>query len=184
MGQSSPSDEKLSRLRQAGAELHDVETEILDVEEKLKKLRDRRNEITTRTMPEIFDEAKTDHVGLPDLGIDLVLQPFYHASLSKTDPEKQQRGFDWLEENGHGDLIKATVSVEFTKKELERARELATKIEELLGGERLVHVDLSVHWQTLTAFVREQIEKYQAALPLDLLGATVGRVVKIQQRKE
>jgi hypothetical protein len=42
---------------------------------------------------------------------------------------------------------------------------------------------MEIPWNTLTAFVKEQCE-LGAALELDTIGATVGRVVKIKPRKK
>jgi hypothetical protein len=183
LADDAPTAEGLAKLSQHGRRLLEVESRIIDAEEELRALKSERNDITMRQMPEVFDEVGTDHIGIPGAGVDLVLQPYYSASLPRDDLERQEAGFRWLEENGHGDLIKATVTIEFTRSEIEKARELAEKVQDLLGDERSVGIVTSVHWQTLTAFVREQIEKYNAVLPLDVLGATVGRVVKIKKRK-
>ena len=41
-----------------------------------------------------------------------------------------------------------------------------------------------VPWNTLTAFVKEQIEEKKVTPPLELLGATVGRVVQVVKQKK
>lgn len=47
-----------------------------------------------------------------------------------------------------------------------------------------VKLDEGVHWATLTSFVKEQVrEKKRTDLPLEALGATVGKIVKIVKRK-
>lgn len=47
-----------------------------------------------------------------------------------------------------------------------------------------VSVTEGVHWATLTSYVKEQIRgRKRADLPLEALGATVGRIVKIVKRK-
>lgn len=47
-----------------------------------------------------------------------------------------------------------------------------------------VSLDEGVHWATLTSYVKEQVrERKRTDLPLEALGATVGKIVKIQKRK-
>lgn len=47
-----------------------------------------------------------------------------------------------------------------------------------------VTLDEGVHWATLTSFVKEQVGgRKRVDLPLEALGATVGRIVKIVKRK-
>jgi hypothetical protein len=178
---AGPSDSGLSRLSEMGGRLHNLDTDIKALELQLTDLKNKRQDITEREMPDLFDEVGTDRIGLPEAGVDLILKPYYHAVLSKDDPELQEAGFKWLEENGHGDIIKATLTVEFTRGELERAKELQAKVQQLTN--QPVRIEMGVHWKTLTGFVKEQLERYQAVLPLGLLGATVGRVVKIEKRK-
>jgi hypothetical protein len=50
------------------------------------------------------------------------------------------------------------------------------------SGLPMLDVRRDVHWKTLTAFVKEQVRQ-GSPLPLETLGATVGKVVKIKERK-
>ena len=44
-------------------------------------------------------------------------------------------------------------------------------------------LELTVPWNTLTSYVREQVEGDHPPLDLEILGATAGQVVKIKKRK-
>lgn len=172
----APGGHLTDRVRVLAEDLATTEDLIAKTEERLRDLNDRRNTLAHRELPDAMDEAGIDHVGLSDMGVDLVLRPFYKANIPRA---RQAEAFAWLEENGHGDLIKVTVSVDYERGELEDARLL---VEELSHKGISAFLTQGVHWQTLTAFVREQVEAGEP-LPLDLLGAMVGRVVRVQQRR-
>ena len=46
------------------------------------------------------------------MGSSVEVKPFYSARIPAS---KSEEAFDWLRENGHGDLIKNQVSLEFGK---------------------------------------------------------------------
>ena len=46
-------------------------------------------------------------------GISVEVKPFYSARIPAS---RSEEAFDWLRENGHGDLIKNQVSLEFKMK--------------------------------------------------------------------
>ena len=84
---------------------------------------------------------------------------------------------NWLRDNGHEDLIKNTISVNFGRGE----DESASKLREALNNEGSSYTDKTgVHSQTLKAFVREQVESGQN-LPLDLLGVFIGQKTTIKE---
>lgn len=179
------SEDKLDALRAKGVEYAALDAEINKLEETVKEKKRKLLNISMKEMPDLFDEAGADSIGLPDMGLDLKLKPYYHASIKEEDPNRQA-AYDWLIANGHGELIKTVVSVQFSKDELEQAYwflEVVNFFLKLQGLERVGSIKMGVLWQTLTAFVKEQVEA-QVPLPLELLGATIGRVVKIVPRKK
>jgi hypothetical protein len=135
-----------------------------------------------------------DRIGLPDAAVDLVLEPFYHANIAVDwEPQRREEAFKWLEENGHGDLVKVNVMFSFRKEQLADARWLQTAVKLIQAAQAECGIEtentipdptmkMEVHYGTLTAFVREQVE-CGAELPLEKLGATVGQIVKIKPRK-
>ena len=96
--------------------------------------------------------------------------------------EQRPEAFAWMRERGHDSLIKTEVQVPLGK----GAHEIAQQIIERLREEfpdYAAALDESVHWQTLRAFVKEQVEAEEAAvnqgetvddpLPRDLLGVYI-----------
>jgi len=82
--------------------------------------------------------------------------------------EQKEAAWGWLEAHGFGGLIKTTVTASFGKGELEQAKELLTKLEAM--GYHAAALARNVHYQTLCAFLREQLES-NAEIPLETFGA-------------
>jgi hypothetical protein len=178
----APTAEESQKLTELGREVAEVDRRIERGEQLLSELKERRHTILHREMVDLMTQFGQDKIGLSEDNVDLVLEPFYHASLPKDDP---QPGLDWLIENNHGDLIKATLVVTMDRRDFEHMAPMGEAIQAFAkeaGIEVKTERSLSVHWATLKSFVREQVEK-GVALPLDILGATVGQVVKIKKRK-
>ena len=178
-------DDKLEALRDMARQLRDKEREITDLDERLKATTAEAAEIRTKKLVDLMAEVGVDRVGLPAEGnypaCDAELKPYYHADIrADWEPERRQAAFAWLDSAGHGDLIKTAITVLLPRDD----RAMALSIQHYLEQCGVNHtVQLDVPWNTLTAFVREQIEKYHRTPPLETLGATVGQVVKLKVRK-
>jgi hypothetical protein len=183
-GRRAPDDATLERVRDRLRELRDLEREQKDREHALRETGKKLNELRHRTLPELFSEVGIDRLGLVAEGnlpaYDASEAPFYHANIaSDWEPARREAAFRWLDDNGHGDLIKTVITVQLGRDEHIRARELR----DLLTARGYTFTDeKAVPWNTLTAFVREQ-DQAGNTLPLEVLGATIGRVVKLKERK-
>ncbi len=156
------------------------------LEEKLKKVYERSKTIAHKELPDAMDAAGTDHIGLPDMGFDVKLKPWYDGVLPKKDePAQRQAALDWLVSNDHGDLIKTNINILFGRHENNVAIATFEMIKQYLVEQGLnnpVFLNEDIHHMTYKAFLREQTEA-GIVLPLDVLNATVGRVAKIEERK-
>lgn len=193
----APSVEESKSLTALGTELFRVEERIEGLELQLEEAKKRRFELTMRELPDYMLRVGQDRMGLESWGVDLVREPYYHANIRADWPDEQREAaFRWLTANGHEDLIKTTFTIVFPRRMFAVALWLKEKIKSLkypkekLSGIQVkeiampdASVALGVPWNTLTAFVREQVEA-GAVLPLETLGATVGWIVKVKQRKK
>ena len=174
-----------ARARAMAALLRDKMREAQDLRERLSALNAEINDIQHAQLVDLMQEAGTDHLGLPAQGnlpaCDAKMRPYYHANIAADwEPERRQAAFAWLDSAGHGDLIKTAITVLIPRDD----RAMALSIQHYLEQCNAQHtVQLDVPWNTLTAFVREQVEKYHRTPPLETLGATVGQVVKLKVRK-
>lgn len=179
----SVSSETLDRLRTHVRRHRDLKREVEDIEDKLKALKKQLHQMEQKDLPDLFQAAGVDKVGIPAEGnqpaYDAVLKPYYHANIPE---EHRAEAFAWLNEHGFGDIVKTIFKIEFGLGEDTPTREF----EMLLAKSGTEYAkDMTVPWQTLTAWLKERFEKQDVALPsLSLLGATVGTVVKLKERRK
>lgn len=175
-------EDKLEALRQVVREHRDITAHLEYLEAEVKAARKKKWEIEFKKLPDMFHEAGVDKVGLAAEGnhpaYDAVLAPYYHANIPAN---QKSEAFQWLEEEGHGDIIKTVIKVELGRGD----RAIATAVEAVLEKMNVDYSsDLGVPWNTLTAWLKEQIEKHNKVPPLSLIGATVGNIVKLKERKK
>lgn len=151
----------------------ELEREIAELEDKIKSKKEEHRQVSQVDLPEAMAE-----IGMQDFTLDsghkISVKPFYNCSIPK---DKYDEAMDWLRDNGHGDLIKNTISVDFGKGEDSAAVQFKTSLQE----QGTSYTDKTgVHPQTLRAFVREQVESGRP-LPLDLLGVFIGQQTSIKE---
>lgn len=146
------------------------EAEIADLEARLTKAREVHRDLAERQVPELMDK-----VGMSEFkttsGLKIEVNETIRASISKA---AAGGAFAWLKAHGHSALIKRLISVSFGKGEDEKADELKAQ----LNAYEVDDVS-NVHPATLSAFVREKLQKGED-IPLDLLGVHRQRVAKIK----
>lgn len=190
----APDESESVTLAELGRELYQADQAVDMLEQLLAVAKERRLELTMRELPEYMTRIGQDRIGLPDADVDLVMEPYYHANIQADWPvDQREKAFSYLEHRGDGDLIKTKVEMFFGRSEIWKVRWIIASLR--LLAEKLREagsetpeipdpiVSMQIPWNTLTAFVKEQI-RLGAALELDTIGATVGRVVKIKPRKK
>ena len=99
--------------------------------------------------------------------------------LLRVTPKVEDRPivYQWLRDNGFGDLVKNIISASFGKGEDAKAENFKKEVEKL---GLLPKQEEKVEPSTLRAFVNEQVvEKGRDDLPLDKFGAFIGQQTKI-----
>ena len=86
-------------------ELYDLRAEKDQLEDRLKELNHRKNELERDLIPSMMDDLEQDKVTITGIGT-IYLRPDLFANYVKDDEEEV---FKWLRENGHGDIIKPTI---------------------------------------------------------------------------
>lgn len=180
-----PTADALERVRDHVRRARDTAMEIADKTAALNELKQRQYELLSKKLPDMFRELGISSLGLEAEGnnpaYSAVAAPYYRANISADwDDERRAKAFKWLRDNDLGDLIKAEYSVEFGMKTEKQQRALVAALKKL-GLD--YHVGESVPWNTLTAVVRDMVEREQKMPPLETLGATVGTVVTVKEVK-
>jgi hypothetical protein len=179
------SSDQLDVIRAKAAELRGLEKERQDIEERLSRISERRKTITDKELVDLMDGAGVPSITLAAEGnlpeFTVAVGPYYHANIADDWPdEKRAKAFAWISRY-HGGMLRNTVTISFGKGSQKQQKAL----EGFLKKQKIAFSNkFGVPWNTLTAFVKEQIEEHRKTPPLALLGATVGRVAKIKKEKK
>jgi len=154
--------------------LRSLEDEVKKKENELKKLKNDLNIISGEIIPTMMTEMNISTLKLAD-GSAVEVKPIYGASITS---EKKEEAFEWLRNNGLGDLIKNEVTVSFGRDEDNKALQYAN----LAQGQGYQPIQkLKVEPMTLKALVRERVESGQD-MPSDLFNVFAGNRTKITRK--
>ena len=163
------------RLSDKVLELKDLEDEIANAEESLKKLKEKARQVSSIEIPAMMDEMQITKLKLKD-GESVEIKKVYGASIPK---DQQEAAFTWLRNNGLGDVIKNDITVTFGRGEDNKAAEYA----DLARGQGLEPTQkLKVEPMTLKALFRERSENNQE-LPSEHFNLFKGNKTKITRSK-
>jgi hypothetical protein len=140
------------KLAELAEQLDRERNTIAEIESTLRGAQAREKALAETAIPELMDRLEIDHFRTRSgLEIEIVDQVF--ASISEANREA---ALAWLEENGHGGMIKRNVVVAFSKGEEVRAGAMA----QALADEGFaVKQDRSVNAATLKAWARRRVEE-------------------------
>jgi hypothetical protein len=183
--QRKASPDALNKVSEKLRELRGIDQEIGKYEQLLREKKERRQLLLEKEIVDVLDEAGMTSAGIQADGnnpaLDVEVRPYYHANIAVDWPEEQRKkSFAWIDKF-HPGMLRNTFTIKFGKS----SRKLQVQFEKLAKKNKLEFTnEFGVPWNTLTAFVKEQIEEHKRRPPLDLLGATVGRVAVIKKQKE
>ena len=165
-----------SDIAESCNKLLETQKKIEATEEELKKLKDVETTLSEQTIPNLMQQAGVELIKLEG-GISVEVKPFYSARIPSS---KFEEAFTWLRDNGHGDLIKNQISLEFGMKQDNEAKSL---VEELKAKGLPVKQKQTVHPSSLRGFVREQIQDLGKDVPAELFGTYVANKTKITTKE-
>ena len=165
-------------------ELKSVEDEIKNAEKSISMLKEKAKTLSEFEIPKMMQEMNITKLKLKD-GESIEIKPYYYASVAQGRGEddsafieRKSKAFNWLRENGLGDIIKNDVTVTFGRDEDNKAIAYATLAKE--QGFEPVQKE-TVHAITLKALVRERLESGKE-MPSDLFKTYAGNSTKITRR--
>ena len=148
----------------------------IELDEDLLKQKKKNSEhLSGEVIPTMMAEMGLSHLKLMD-GSSVDVKPNYSASISIANREK---AFNWLRENGLGDIIKNEISVAFGRNEDNKAADYAALAEE--RGFQPTQ-KLKVEPMTLKALVRERLEAGKS-MPTEIFNVFVGNKTTIKRNK-
>lgn len=152
-----------------------LEKTIAEKEEDIVTLKAQLKHVSEGEIPSLMMEIGMASFRLTD-GSTVTTKQFYDAKL---DDSNMEEGAKWLRENGHGPLIKKTLTIDFDKAEGPDWDALVTEVALAIHSKAGDELDFTaklkqaVHHATLKAFVKEQVES-GTAFPRELFKTYVG----------
>ena len=144
-------------------------------EDNIKNTKKELEHISGEIIPTMMAEMGLSHLKLMD-GSSVDVKPNYSANITIANREA---AFNWLRNNGLGDIIKNEISVSFGRNEDNKAADYAA-----LAQERGFQPTqkLKVEPMTLKALVRERIEAGKE-MPTEIFNVFVGNKTTIKRKK-
>jgi hypothetical protein len=177
-----PEADKLETLKKYVREARDLDKERTDLSERLDEVSQKLKTLYFETLPMLLDGAGVPSITVEGEGnmprVTAQAKPYYNANIAASWPDDKRRAaFAYLKKIGHDDLIKTEVNVSFGRGESEKAEQVS----EALRKKGLTPVmKEGVHAQTLTAWMKNQIEKHNTTPDLEKIGGHVGRIVSLK----
>ena len=155
--------------------LESVASNIETTENNLKELKKKRDHISGEVIPTMMSEMGLAELKLHD-GSHLKVSTTYRAHISEANKEM---AYNWLRNNGLGDIIKNEISVSFGRNEDNKAADYA----ELAKSSGFQPTQkMKVEPMTLKALVRERIEAGKD-MPTELFNIFVGNKTTIKRKQ-
>lgn len=139
------------RLLALVVEMSQIAVDVKVLEDDLELKKERAVDIARVLIPDLMDELQMSEIKFEDK-TKVTVNKKVKASINKAN---EKAAFDWLVENEFGGLIKSSVNAEFSRDEIEAAREIVEELREREVDATLKEV---VHPATLTSFVGERLE--------------------------
>ena len=131
--------------------LQNYEDQISNMESDIKKIKEQADKISSEVIPNLLAEQGLSSLKLAD-GSSIDIRKSYNCTIKK---DQMELAYNWLRENGLGDIIKNEVAVQFGKGEDNKAEQLLTLAEQ--EGYEPTQKQ-KVEPMTLKALYRERVE--------------------------
>lgn len=175
----APTEDALRRLNKLVLEAAKLEIDIMKIEADLKEKQNQLRAHKEKFIPELMAEMGMSSI-VTATGVKVELKDEVRAAFPKSDQEKRQRAFSYLEQEGDDGIIKRQFVIQYGRNAASWADEFSKKLEELGVAEHAtVEEDWSIHHQTLLAYLRGKL-KEGANIPMDAFGAVVQSFAKIK----
>jgi len=169
---------KTENIQSLADQVERLENLNQEIEKKEKDLKQRKKDlehISGEVIPTMMAEMGLSHLKLMD-GSSVDVKPNYSANITIANREA---AFNWLRNNGLGDIIKNEISVSFGRNEDNKAADYAV----LAKGQGFQPTQkLKVEPMTLKALVRERIESGKE-MPTELFNVFVGNKTTIKRKQ-
>lgn len=164
-----PPIERVKQLSSLAQQQLKLEQEMSALEEQMEQLKEKHKKVSESDIPDCMASLGIKEIRLEN-GFILSVKPYYSGKVDSIE------GYRWLEENGHGDLIRGEVKMTYPK---ETDQKLIQAIRDFIKEQGFVSDNkISVHHATLSSWLRDMIEggKY---VDREVLNVTTGFRAKL-----
>lgn len=185
----APASNEIGAVADMASRMLEVENEINLLEEKLKQRKQDLTKLAEQDLPDLMQELNIKDFTLSN-GAKVEIKELISGSVpsggaidrAKGDDKvaleiRQQQCFDWLRDNGAGDLIKSNVEVQFGRDEDDDCNAFT---KELRDRQIYYKRAVAVHPGTLNSFIKERMSEGKE-VPHDLFRVFTGRRAKIRR---
>lgn len=172
MGHNSPPD-KLTEIAALAEKQLAAQLTVDRLEVDLENAKSALKEIAERRMPELMEDAGMQEFTTTN-GIHIGVKEKVRGALPVPN---RPLGYDWLEKNNAGAIIKAQVIVPFERNELEDAMKLVKTVQ--VSG-RIAELKRDVNAATLDLFIRERLAEGKD-IPLNIFSVHRQRIAKVER---
>jgi len=165
-------DNEMGQLGEAANRFIAKQNEIAEAEELLKRLKAEERKIGQEEIPSLMENLGFEKITLKD-GRTLMVKEALQCAIPAT---KKFRAYKWLDDHGHGDLIKIALTSKFGRGEKNEAEHARDVLIELGLSPDLAE---SVHAGTLKVWAREELAQGRA-LPAELFKVHVVKLTTIK----
>ncbi len=150
----SPDEAKgdLARLSKLADDLKAAQAEVARIESTLKAAQKRVQDLEEIQIPELMEGLGIESFRTSS-GFEIEIAKNVHVSITN---ENKPAAFRWLDEHGHGGMIKRSVVVAFNRDQEDDAKALQDDLAKKFPG---VRQDLNVHPSTLKAWATRRLEE-------------------------
>ena len=170
--------DKTSDINKLADKIKEMQAIQKDIEQNEKYLKQRKQDleqVSGEAIPTMLTEMGLSYLKLAD-GSSVEVKTNYSATITQANKEA---AFNWLRENGLGDIIKNELIVSFGRNEDNKAAAYAT----LAKGQGYQPTQkLKVEPMTLKALVRERIEAGKP-MPTEIFGVFIGNKTTIKRKQ-
>ena len=165
----------IDKLANKIKEMQMMQKDIQQNEDYLKQRKKDLDNISGEIIPTMLSEMGLSYLKLAD-GSSVEVKTNYSATITQANKEK---AFNWLRQNGLGDIIKNELTVSFGRNEDNKAAEYA----ELAKGQGYQPTQkLKVEPMTLKALARERIEAGKP-MPTEIFNVFIGNKTTIKRKQ-
>jgi hypothetical protein len=168
------------RLSAALDDLDRTEAEIEAFEERLKTLKDHKNQIETVTLIDLYNELGVRSVTHDASGRKAARGLIPTGSLNK-DPEQRKAAIQWLVDNGYEDVINVDVAASWARGDRAKAVAVYENLRRQDNSAK-ISLDEGVHWKTLGKIAVDRLTAGQE-VPLTTLGIDVVSRVRFTKKR-